>query len=184
MSAQIEEAIRIAYAEPVRRAFALIKPKAEWRDACRYDVETALIEIKFIIGQLRANSYPRTKLAKLAARRLVRALRHVETVLKDKNLDFSIKKFFPRTELLKWAVRCKGLVETPSGKLKRTNAEAKRLAVREANSLMRDYGEPGAARDTTKGSTFCRLAALLYGDPKADLHNQCRAALRKKRGSK
>lgn len=181
MSAQIEEAIRIAYAEPVRRAFALIKPKAEWRDACRDDVETALIEIKFIIGQLRATSYPRTKLAKLAARRLARTLRRVETVLKDKNLDFYIQRFFPRDELLKWKLRCEELAKTPSGNLIRTKAEAKRLAVMEAQSLMWKYGARVAA---TKGSRFCLLAALLYGDSKADLHNQCRAALRKKRGLK
>lgn len=182
-----EEALsawRIENAEPVRCAIALIKPEVQWQDACRDDVEMALIDIELTDGQLRANTHRQTKPAKLAARRLANALRRVEAVLKHGDLDITIGLFFPRDELIRWTKHCDELVKTPSGKLKRKSAEAKRLAVSEAHLLMRRYGPPDAAKNTRKGSRFCRLASCLYGQPKADLHNQCRAALRKKRGSK
>ena len=61
----------------------------------------------------------------------------------------------------------------PSSNLARS-AHKKRLAAQEALWLMRKYRIDIV---TTKGGTFCRLAALLYGKPRADLVNHCRAAL-------
>ena len=180
MSDEVEEAIRVEYAKRVQQAFALIKPKAVRRDACRYDVEEALIEIDRI-GLDSAVSRPRTKAAKKAAGRLAGALERVEVVLKDRGLDTYIRICFPKAELSRWKLKCQELAKTTSGKLVRTNARKKRLAVGEASWLMDRYGGRAVA---TKGSDFCRLAALLYGDAKADLTNQCRAYLRKKRGQK
>lgn len=178
---RIEEDIRATYANRVSRALSLIKPKAELRDDCGEVVTTALIEIEFIVEQDRATSRPRTKEAKKAAGRLASALERIEVVLKDRSLDFYIKMFFPKAELLKWKLKCQELAKTTSGKLVRTNAYKKRLAVGDAYRLMTSYGGRAVA---TKDSNFCRLAALLYGDPKADLHNQCRSFLREKRGQK
>ena len=174
----------IAIDKLVRRAVALIKPKANRRDACRLDVEGALIEIEFMDAQLRSGNNNRTKLTKQATRRLARALRHLETVLKDKNLDVRVQLFFPRTELSKWTAHRKDLVNTPSGKLKRAKAVKKRHAIGEAHLLMLNYAGPNAAKNTSRGSTFCRLAAVLFGKPAEELHNQCKEALRKKRGQR
>jgi hypothetical protein len=58
----------------------------------------------------------------------------------------------------------------------RLNALKKRLAVAEAYQLLQKYGSKRVT--ATKGSKFCRVAALLYGDPEADLINQCKAYVR------
>ena len=46
--------------------------------------------------------------------------------------------------------------------------------------LMIDHGLPTGAEREGK---FCKLAAILYGDPKADLYNQCCTVLSKKEPS-
>jgi hypothetical protein len=51
------------------------------------------------------------------------------------------------------------------------------LAARVAFQLMHDQGLPTGAEREGK---FCKLAAILYGDPKADLYNQCCTVLSKK----
>lgn len=178
----LDVARRVEYAERVRPAIALIKPKSkETRDACWVESENAFVEIEFMRRQLRDSDFLQTKQAKRAARRLGQALQHVETVLKDKELDFAVRKFFPKVEFSKWKSRCDELANTPSRKLKRKGAEAKRHAVSQAHLLMQKYASPEAAADARKGSRFCRLAALLLGCPKSDLHNQCKSILRKKR---
>jgi hypothetical protein len=189
MMSDASSAFRIKHGGAISRAVALIRPRGERQhDACRDDIELAIFDAWFPLHALHAVDHPRTKPAKTAARRLARALRRVEVVLKDKTLDFPIEitASFPRDELLKWGLRCENLAKTPSGRLIRRKAEAKRLAVSEAHSLMSRHG---TLDDATKGSRFCRLASLLYettkadGWPDADLANQCRAFLRsKKRG--
>ena len=56
----------------------------------------------------------------------------------------------------------------------------KELAALVALQLMRKHVKPVS---TTKHGAFCQLAALLFGDPTADLQYQCRAALAKNRGN-
>ena len=51
------------------------------------------------------------------------------------------------------------------------------FAARVAFQLMHDHGLPTGAEREGK---FCKLAAILYGDPKADLYNQCCTVLSKK----
>ena len=51
------------------------------------------------------------------------------------------------------------------------------FAARVAFQLMHDQGLPTGAEREGK---FCKLAAILYGDPKADLYNQCCTVLSKK----
>jgi hypothetical protein len=51
------------------------------------------------------------------------------------------------------------------------------FAARVAFQLMHDLGLPTGAEREGK---FCKLAAILYGDPKADLYNQCCTVLKKK----
>jgi hypothetical protein len=56
------------------------------------------------------------------------------------------------------------------GKPKRDDY-AKITAARQARLLLKKYGHP---IKTTRGGTWERLAAILYGDKSADLFNQCR----------
>jgi hypothetical protein len=182
IDAQGKEATRKKYAVPTRRAIELIKPKERERDACRYDVETTLASIDYFNSKRLVDSNFKTKRAKKAAERLASALRRVDTALKDKNLDFFLMRHFPfsRDQVLDWISRCEFAWKFPSGKKGiQLKAEKKQIAVSEAHSLMKQYG---AHIKTAKGSDFCRLAALLFGELEADLHNQCRAALREKRG--
>jgi hypothetical protein len=170
---------RAENADLVRRALSLIEPERQWHDACIEDIEMAIVELQLDVSQLRNDTiHNNSKLAKRAARRLADALRRVEVVLKDKNLDASVHLSFPRNKLRGWIERCDEKARTPSRKSKRTTAEAKRLAVMRACLLLFKHGTSGAADDAARGSRFCRLAALLYGDPKVDLHNQCAAYLR------
>ena len=62
------------------------------------------------------------------------------------------------------------------GKPKRS-AVAKRVAAEEAALLLERAGIPLALR---RGGKFCRLAAVLYGDERADLFHHC-AAVKKNR---
>jgi hypothetical protein len=65
-----------------------------------------------------------------------------------------------------------------SGKPKR-NADDKQLAAEAALRLCRAHGIAATTTKAAKGGKLCRLAAVLHGDPRADLQHQCREALRK-----
>jgi hypothetical protein len=73
-------------------------------------------------------------------------------------------------------------------KLKPTpDAYEKRLATTAATYLCDTFGIPlTATRKTwnTKASTFCRLAAVLYGDATADLQHYCLEVVQKRRNAK
>jgi hypothetical protein len=158
----------------VRRALTLIDPKAPARRDCRSDVERADVNIRLAILQGYHASVRRTKEAKKAAHRLATALRNVEGRYSDILKHFPVRGF-PRQELWKFRLGFERMANTPSGKLPRAGAEEKRLAVAAAHNLMRKYG---ARITATQGSKFCRLAALMYRKPTADLHTQCKAHIR------
>lgn len=171
-------AFRAKHAATIRRALALIAPASQSRKACRYDVETAIIDLEHC-GNRIGEEFKRTK---LAAGRLAAALRRVERLIKNENaLGNHVHLFFPHAEIAKWRSE---LEKTASAKApaKKTqkDANAKRRAVHEALGLMR---HSSAAIEVKRGSVFCKLAALLYGKPTADLTNQCKASisLRKRR---
>jgi len=56
-------------------------------------------------------------------------------------------------------------------------AMKKLAAAREAHNLLQQFHKKIAA---TKGSPFCKLAALLYGKPRANLQYNCRKLLEEK----
>jgi hypothetical protein len=185
MTAPDEDALRPEDAIRVRRALGLIKPTQARRDECHEAVEIALINLDYTISQQRSAEHSRTKAGKKATEQLVAALRRLDFVLKNRDLDLYTRLYFANThsaEWQKWLEYHKA--KTPSGKLTRMVAETKRHAVREAHALMQEYGATGAAKDTKKGSDFCRLAALIFGRPATDLRNQCKAFCRKKPASK
>ena len=175
---------RAKYGETIDAALKILKPGARY-DECRELIEYRILDREFELGQKSAISYSRTKPAKLAAGRLGDALRRVDHLLKDKNLDVEIELCFPKGAIVEWLARCQELAAAPSlKKAIHLQAEKKRRAVQEARGLMQRFGSSDVAISAKPGGDFCRLAAVLYGEPNADLRNQCRVAVRKKRGSK
>jgi hypothetical protein len=114
-----------------------------------------------------------TKPQKTAARRLAAALRRVEVAAKNPNLAFDAQLIFSFDvegfELMRRAAEAiayqKLAPPSPAD-------GAKSYAAKAAARLLLKHGLP---LNVTRGGKFCRLAALLYGDPKADLFRQCRA---------
>ena len=181
---------RVRRAELIRRAIDLIKPQSRQCAACREDVEKVTLRLATGGAWLRAKVQGRTKQGKQAVGRLATALRRVEVALKDEELGGIYRGLFTRfvsperlDELVKYYVE---VARTPSGKIPRQSAQAKRIAIGKACSLMAKYCASEAGK-TAKGSRVCKLASLLYGKPSTDLSNQCKAALRegrKKAGQK
>jgi hypothetical protein len=140
---------------------------------CREDVEFALDAVAVMNTTMSASRRTATKRAKRAAGSLAAALRRVEMAADSKDLDMTVM-CFPRKIISKWKRHSEKLAKTPSQK-PAPNSDAKKRAAEYALGLLRKYDKHVA---TTKGSRFCRLAALLYADPKADLHHQCRAVVK------
>ena len=102
-------------------------------------------------------------------------------MLADPNLDgvvaaAAVTRHISPEQITDAVSYCEELRSAPSGKLMRKGAEEKRRAVHCAHALLTKYNKSEAG-NATKGSRFCKLAALLYGTP-VDLHHQCLAALR------
>lgn len=172
---------RIKKADLIRRAIDLIKPDSRKRGACRDEVERVTLRLATGGALRRAKVQGNTKHGKLAVARLASALRRVTAALKDEKLGGIYRGQFTRFldperlhELVQYYEEVAG---TPSGPIPRQNAQAKRMAISEAHSLMTKYC-PSQADSGAKGSRFCKLASLLYGKSDIDLSNQCKTALR------
>lgn len=167
-------------ADLVRRAVALINPAADLRDEAKDAVSSALLDMPGVLDETLQPDWWKTKPAKMAASRLAVAARRLAAALRDADLDDDLRPSnISADELTQLARRCDALVATPSGKTPRMKTWRKGLAVYYAYGLMQDYADPpSAVEDAKKGSRFCRLAAILSGDPSADLHRGCRARLR------
>jgi hypothetical protein len=135
--------------------------------------EDALRNIEFALFIEQFYAFGRTKEDKGKARKIAKALRRVDDYVRGFNKPNFPLVGFPFKELRKWKQVFTKMGETPSGKIRQLNALRKRLAAAEAYQLLRKYGLKRI--EATKGGKFCRLAALLYGDPQADLINQCKA---------
>ncbi len=83
-------------------------------------------------------------------------------------------------ELLVWRERVQAFATYPLGppKPSATRFVEKHLAAAAAASLLDRIGLRVTV--TRHKSTFCRLAAVLYGNKRADLFHQCRAVLKKR----
>jgi hypothetical protein len=165
--------------EIVRRAVKLIGTAA-----CRSDIEYTLN----VLEVTQTNIEFRSKSSKKAAEQFYGALRKVRSIARKlpANLRFAMfadwaderDQFYNGDLNFSRAIRqlmeaSDRYAKEPSGKPERS-AYKKRLAAEEAMWLLRKYGLDVV---TTKGGDFCRLAALLYGKPQADLQRHCRAAL-------
>jgi hypothetical protein len=159
------------------RAVELIKPIEQERYECCCDVEDAFREIGYALYLERFYATTRTKSQKKAAKQLASALRRIEIALPKlfNDPDFPVRGF-PKPELRKWKPILERIGYFPSGKRRQMNAMRKRLAVAEAYQLLLKYGSTRVT--ATKRGKFCTLAALLFGDRKTDLINQCKACIR------
>jgi hypothetical protein len=146
------------------------------RDVCRTDVEDSLWDISFALFIENFYAFGRTKADKGQARQIAKALRRVDDLVRGFNKPNFPLVGFPFDELRKWKHVFAKMGEKPSEESTRLNALKKRLAVAEAYQLLQKYGSKRVT--ATKGGKFCRLTALLYGDPEADLINQCKAHIR------
>jgi hypothetical protein len=158
-------------------AVELIKPIEQELYECRCGVEDAFKEIGYALYLERFWATTSTKSQKKAAEQFASALRRIEIALPElfNDPDFPVRGF-PKAELLKWRPILEEIGDSRSRKRPQMNALKKRLAVAEAHQLLQKYGSRRVT--ATKNGEFCRLAALLYGDPKADLINQCKAYIR------
>ena len=138
-------------------------------DAARADVEVVFLALAYHINQEQLTAAPKSKTAKASARRMAAALRRVQRELKNDALYFRDQKI-SADEISDWIKSYDALAATPSGPPKR-NVDDKRRAVGFARSLLERYKQPIV---TTKGSRFCRLAAVLYGTPHANFQPYCR----------
>jgi hypothetical protein len=178
-------------AKQIDAAVKLLRPES------RYDVETALIEMKYEYRQLRIGFIDKHKPAKLAARDLAKALERVQRLMKNKDLPIQLHLGLPDEAIEKTLEACKKIATTPSRKIPRKKAELKRLAIRKAAACMSKH--PIKRDNASVRSTLVGLSTILwvvtvsekgtgqgsvYGDPKANLTSQCAAFLREARKAK
>jgi hypothetical protein len=164
----------------VRGAVRLIGPPLERRDECKDMVRRAIVECSESgnsITTVRWVSPSRDK--REAANRLHEVLRRLRVVLfKDTNLDQDLRLLSP-DQIDDWLKQAKA-AGAETGKPIQLKARRKLIAAAQAIDLLEHFGKEISAQ---KGSPLCRLAAVLYGDPEADLQFNCRKALRKIRSN-
>jgi hypothetical protein len=143
--------------------------------------------VRTLDGLNRTYGGPFTKKNKAAARSLAKSLKRVEHVLNRDDLRHVLHYY----EIDEWVAdlkRFRRFVEEDAnlqlGKPK-PSAEKfarKHRAVEVAAKLLESHGLPLTATrktDTQQASVFCRVAAALTGEKRADLYHQCRAYIQK-----
>jgi hypothetical protein len=131
---------------------------------------------------------PRTKAQKLLARRVATALLRLQHLLTQVERDYPsslIGALLPTPEQLEaWRKHCTALARVALGNRQAQVWPAQLMAAREAALLLEQHdGALLCKRKTAsaKASAFLRLAAVLYGDPKANLFHACRAVKEERR---
>lgn len=117
-----------------------------------------------------------TKEQKVASRKFAIALQRLEPALK--NAPWCVTVGFPLDEadLRHWREKADTAAATKLGRPDPSNRAAQ-SAVRTAAALLRKYRQP---LNVTRCGKFCRLAAIIYGDARADLFRQCQAYKRQR----
>jgi hypothetical protein len=173
----------------IDNAVAIINPQPRQREACREDVERKSLRLFVGVGMMVTVDLAKTKEGKIVLGKLATVLRKLQGVLVDPNLDgivavATVTRHISPEQITDAVSYCEELRRAPSGKLMRKGAEKKRRAVHCAHVLLTKYNKREAG-NAARGSRFCKLAAVLYDyDKPVDLHHQCLAALREKRGAK
>jgi hypothetical protein len=158
---------------PIPPAIRVIDPDPSRYNVCCEHVETVRVEIDFLRSQNTAGQQHRTKTGKRAARRLAAALSRVERIIKQTDVPFDVRLFFPTDHITRWRKRCLELARNPSGRLKRIDPMARQTAADQAVFLVRTYARKP---DRQKAN---QLAAILYGKPHPALKGLCLREWRK-----
>ena len=180
---------RRTLAKQVDQVVSLIKPKPEKRENCREEVARIIWRLLYNNAFHREEEKVRTKEGARALKKLGSVIMELIAVLKDEDLvskmAVEVAAVFPPIEDLKRiSDTCYRWAETNKpgrGKSLRTKTKAKREAIAQAHALLVKYSRPVAANDAKDKSLFCELAAVLYGDPGANISIQCQEYLRDNR---
>ena len=183
----------------VHRAVAIIDPDKHRHAECVTAVSLALVEIPKTDADIRRLFHSQTKPGKQAAGRLGTALKKLQKALNDTNTPENLRNLFPdekhpdpavpwrqdpiRQEretslwLALWLKRIEAAQKKTGRRKFHFKAMRKMVAAYAAHNLLQQFN-----RDivTTKGSAFCKLAALLYGTPRANFTRQCWVVLKDK----
>ena len=186
----------------VRRAVTVIAPAPARRAECEAKVRAAFAMVSN--NPFARMFHGNTKRAKLQAGRLSAVIRRLRATLGHPDLDKHLRSFFPDMDVpgilakdfartvplrspddwLQWHETGRWLDEwleraeaaqSKKGKTIRLNATKKKQASLHAVHLLKVFKKEIS---TARGSRLCRLAALLYGQPRANLQKQCREVLR------
>ena len=155
------------------------------------DVKAKVIQMSKLCEMSKRTRSSESKIQKQFAKQYSAALRKVIAMTRKAPTDFRVPPLFPvsapqlgidkevfdHERLLRHlkllSAICESWEKSKLGKPK-PNADEKRLAAEAALHLLKMHNiDP----TTTKKGAFCKLAAVLYGDDKADLQHHCRAAL-------
>jgi hypothetical protein len=160
--------------ELVQAAIKLINPSQKHYARCMAAIIAADNDMNFQLYIERFYTLGRTKDKKKKLRRRINAL---ETLHELEDPEFPLRGFPRGHRLQKLITTLKEIVATPSSsRVTQTAALNKRIAVAKAYELLEKYS---SGRITaSKGGKFLPLATLLFGEPKADLLNQCKAHIR------
>jgi hypothetical protein len=176
-------------AEQVGRIVRLVKPKPKELEACREDVERITFQLSYENALHRELEKRRTKKGARALTKLGTLIRGFTIALKDEDLDskiaFEVGAVFPSIEDLKRLsntyLRLAETNKPGRGKSPRKKTKAKREAIARAHALLVKYRTPVVANDAKNNSLFCKLAAVLYGEPSANVSIQCQEYIRDNR---
>jgi hypothetical protein len=166
-----------------------IGPDHPRRAECVNAVHVALLMVGGTAKDMQRASQRKGKPGKRAAERLHKALEDLQRALQDPNLPldlFQIGSAVPGTafphgislyDLARWIEHVNEARTKADKKRYPYKALKKMTAAEEAHHLLQQFNKKVSAK---KGSAFCRLAALLYGQPRANLQWRCREILSSK----
>jgi hypothetical protein len=163
----------------IDRAVKWIKPPASRLAECRQDVAAALDEYDWDLREYRwehllesKEKRKRIEAVRVAAHRLSIAIENVP----DEARRLFPMKFIEKIRLVKNVLEIKTPTERASARGgTRRDSYDKESAATAAFFLLLKYDREIT---TTKNSSWCMLAAALYGVPDADLQHACRAVAR------
>jgi hypothetical protein len=164
----------------VHRAVDLIGigPNDPRRADCVNAVHLALSGVSGYAKDMRKHSRRRGKPGKRADARLHKVLQDLQKAIQDPDVNRDLSEYlrgmFPPVDLAHVIALVEEERRKPAGKRYPYKAQKKLMAAGEAYNLLQQFNKDISAE---KGSAFCRLAALLYGEPRTSLQWTCRGVL-------
>jgi hypothetical protein len=175
---------RLTRTETVASAVKLLTPALEHREQCRADVNALLDECDRIAKSRHEHRLIGSKSTKKAVKQFSAALKRLRIAADNlpPGLASVIWASNAFAEIMEGADEMAAVFaqwgESRGGKPRR-EADRQRLAAQSALQLWRGYTpEPP---NTAKKGKFCQLAAVLFGDQRADLQHYCVDVLKAER---